>query len=455
MNNAGGTPAGSTAIVRWLGWLFIAGFAVGGAFVGDIYASSAGKLQVFGLSIHRISAWQLLYALGFVGYVLLLWTFRRKPVSTWAILLVAVLLRTCLLFAPPNSDCNRYIWEGRIQGEGFNPYVHAPQSEALRHLRGDIYEGINKKHYSTIYPPLSELEFRFLSNIRYSIKTPQIFHTILDIAVVFALAGLLKFMGQPAWYLAIYALCPLVLASFAHAGHNDTLMILGVLGFLAAGRQERWGWAGLALGLAILAKTTPAILLALLVRRSWKAIGVAMVTICLGYLFYIDAGTDLFKVLGQFPSQDGPFNNLFDELRVWIRKQGGPVLFLRGRNLIAIGILIGLTAYRIWRPRALLQDARTLLAAVVLMLPIIHFWYLSWPLALIALRPKGYWSWVILTGTMALYWYADWAVQVGQRWRLPLWAVAAIWGPFFLAWVAEAIWQHRKPETRQVETGSV
>lgn len=417
----------------WIGWSLLALFVMGAAALGDIYA---GMIHLFGLEVPRIGAWQVLYGTGFVGYALLLCSIRHRPASIRTIIIVAILLRLPLLLSPPNNDCNRYAWEGMIQQHGINPYTVSPDDPAVEHLRDDVWEGINKKHYSTIYPPLSELEFRFLSMIHYSVKAPQIAHVLWDLGVVFFLAFLLSRWRRPAWYLAIYALCPLVLASFAHAGHNDTLMILCLLGFLAAGERGKWPIAGVALGLAILAKTTPAILLVLLLRRSRTALVTALLTVGLGYLVYIDAGSKLFFALTDFPAQS-TFNNLFDAVRIWFRENTTHVMFLRERNYMALAILAIATGYRLWRPRDLLSDARWLLAIVILLLPIIHFWYLSWIVVLIALNPRGYWAWLLLTGTMVFYWQADLAWQMGGRWKLPLWAACVIWIPFFVAWMAE------------------
>ncbi|MFQ5495842.1 MAG: glycosyltransferase 87 family protein, partial [Phycisphaerae bacterium] len=430
-------------ILPGAGWLLLVGFVLAAAWLGDINSPATDDVRLFGRAVRPIRVWQCLYAAGFVGYGLLLLSFPRRPIRTRTILLAAVLLRLPLLFVPPNTDCNRYIWEGRLQRLGYSPYVYAPDDPALRPLRDDVWPGINKKYYPTIYPPLSELEFRFLATAHYSVKSPQVAHTLFDMGVVLALAWLLMMLGQPAWYLAIYALCPMVLAAFAHAGHNDALMILGILGCVAAGLRERWGWAGLALGLAVLAKTTPIILLPLLVRRSWRAGLIAGATILLGYLVYADAGRHVFDVLWRFP-QAASFNNLFDEIRRWINRTHGRVMLLSTRNYLAMGILGCVVAYRFWRPRDLLSDVRSVLALVVLLLPIIHFWYLTWPLALIALRPRGWWSWVLLTGTIVAYWQADWAGQVGLPWRLPLWATACVWAPFFAAWIAESVWMRRR-----------
>lgn len=417
-----------------IGWLGLVMFVVGGALLGSIYR---GTVHVGEFEIAPVLVWQWLYVIGFAGYVALLGSFRRRPPRLRTILIAAVLLRLPLVFCEPNSDCNRYAWEGMIQAEGHNPFVVGPRDEAVKDLRDEVvWPGINKKQYTTIYPPLAQLEFRLLAAIHYGPKTPQIMHTLLDIGVVFALAAMLASMGLAVWQLAIYALCPLVLASFAHAGHNDPLMLLGVLGFLAAGHRKRWTLAGFALGCAILAKTTPAILLALLVRRSKVGLTVALVTIAAGYLLYADAGKDLFTTLLGFPGQSS-FNNPFDQLRLWINNTWEPVLRARGRLYVVLSLLAIASAYRAWRPRDLVGDARWLTAIVLLALPIVHFWYLSWLIVLIALRPRGYYAWLLLTGTMALYWMAEWRQPDGSRWKFPPWGVAAIWGPFLVSWVIE------------------
>ena len=46
------------------------------------------------------------------------------------------LMRALLLFAPPHStDIYRYIWDGRVQADGINPYRYVPADPALAHLR--------------------------------------------------------------------------------------------------------------------------------------------------------------------------------------------------------------------------------------------------------------------------------------------------------------------------------
>ena len=73
-----------------------------------------------------------------------------------AILLVAGLLRAIALFAPQalSTDAFRYVWDGRVQAAGINPYRYVPADPALESLRDTkIYPNINRAGYAhTIYP---------------------------------------------------------------------------------------------------------------------------------------------------------------------------------------------------------------------------------------------------------------------------------------------------------------
>ncbi len=80
-----------------------------------------------------------------------------------AILVVGVVMRL-LLFPgwPVSTDIYRYVWDGRVQGAGINPYLHLPADSALSGLRDDaVYPYINRADYApTIYPPASQIVFR-------------------------------------------------------------------------------------------------------------------------------------------------------------------------------------------------------------------------------------------------------------------------------------------------------
>ena len=57
--------------------------------------------------------------------------------TLWVVLIAAALMRLPLLVEPPylSSDMYRYVWDGRVQGNGINPYVLVPSAPELAHLR--------------------------------------------------------------------------------------------------------------------------------------------------------------------------------------------------------------------------------------------------------------------------------------------------------------------------------
>ena len=72
------------------------------------------------------------------------------------ILIVGAAMR-CLLLpgTPVSTDLFRYVWDGRVQAAGFNPYLYIPSDAALSGLRDSaIYPNMNRADYAPgIYPP--------------------------------------------------------------------------------------------------------------------------------------------------------------------------------------------------------------------------------------------------------------------------------------------------------------
>ena len=81
---------------------------------------------------------------------------------------VAILFRLVFLFAIPNlsQDFYRFIWDGRMIWEGFNPYSSLPETFIEQrsfpvNQAVDLYKGmgeLNGSHFSN-YPPINQLNF--------------------------------------------------------------------------------------------------------------------------------------------------------------------------------------------------------------------------------------------------------------------------------------------------------
>ena len=90
-------------------------------------------------------------------------TSGRMTLGVAAILTTAALLRVSILPLDPyhSTDIYRYIWDGRVQAAGVNPYLYIPVDTALSALRDTtIWPNINRAGYAhTIYPPAAEALF--------------------------------------------------------------------------------------------------------------------------------------------------------------------------------------------------------------------------------------------------------------------------------------------------------
>jgi alpha-1,6-mannosyltransferase len=91
------------------------------------------------------------------------WLVLRAPSArraVWLVLGVAVVMRLVVLAAPPflSTDLYRYIWDGRVQLAGIDPYRYIPDDSALLSLRDEaIYPHVNRHEYArTIYPPMAQ-----------------------------------------------------------------------------------------------------------------------------------------------------------------------------------------------------------------------------------------------------------------------------------------------------------
>ena len=99
---------------------------------------------------------------------------RAPPERTlWLVFGVGIFLRAYVLLFDPllSSDIYRYVWGGRVQAAGINPYRYFPAHEALAFLRdGRIFPHINRADFAvTIYPPVAQFFFLIVTWIGESV----------------------------------------------------------------------------------------------------------------------------------------------------------------------------------------------------------------------------------------------------------------------------------------------
>ena len=227
-----------------------------------------------------------------------------------AVLVIAAMLRIIALFAPQalSTDAFRYVWDGRVQAAGVNPYRHVPANPVLAPLRDTaIYPNINRADYAhTIYPPAAQVVFLVAERISDSILGMKLVMLAFDALAIACLIGLLDCFGMPKTRVLLYAWHPLPVWEFAGMGHVDAAAIALLLaGFLLAARRAP-GWAGVVLAAATLVKYYPVAAVPALYRRwGWRMPAAFVATAAALYLPYLGAGRAVLGFLPGYAQEEG------------------------------------------------------------------------------------------------------------------------------------------------------
>ena len=231
-------------------------------------------------------------------YFAVVWLSLRTKDSRQILLLgliFAALFRISILFSPPylSDDVYRYVWDGRVQSAGINPYRYIPADESLAKLRDDrIYPNINRREYArTIYPPVAEGVFLLITRISESVTWMKAAMVGFEAITVWALIQLLVSFGFARQRVLIYAWHPLVVWEFAGSGHLDAMMIAFIALALLAHRKRRETLTVVLLACATCVKLFPAALFPAFYKRwSWKMPLTFVATIVVAYLPYLSVG---------------------------------------------------------------------------------------------------------------------------------------------------------------------
>ena len=218
------------------------------------------------------------------------------------IIIFAVLFRVVLVPAAPSvlsKDMYRYIWDGRVQQNGINPYLHPPDADELQGLRDTkVYPNINRKSYLTLYPAGAQLFFRlFHAIVGDRVAGYKGLMTVFDGLTLFVLLALLRIYGFEQTRLVIYAWNPLVIFEIAYGGHLEGLTVFWMVLALYLNARNRQILSVAALAVSSAIKLYPALLLPALVNRGQRIKGslAFIVSMVLLYLPFLAGGR---KILG-------------------------------------------------------------------------------------------------------------------------------------------------------------
>ena len=342
-------------------------------------------------------------------------------------LVLAALWRIPFLLMPPgpDDDIHRYVWDGRMQRLGYNPYLVVSSDPALSGLHTSETRTLNNPDVPSPYPPGAQLFFRAVTAIHESVFAMKLAFVVCDFAIIFILLDLFRRSGKGEHWVLAYAWHPLLATEVAGSGHID---IVGVLLLLvsAAALTRRWrAVAALAFGLAVAVKFLPIVLLPLYWKRVRIRDGVmAAIVVALLYVPFLNHGRIPIGSLGTYV-QSFRFNG---PVFAALERVAPPQL------IVGLALLAGfLTA--IWmRSKAEAFSSEEFawpMAATLLCAPVVYPWYLLWLLPF--MRSVSTVPILIWTVSIIPTYYVWHLRTLGRPWLVPGWIMLLEYGSVAVA----------------------
>jgi hypothetical protein len=378
------------------------------------------------------------YALAFVAYLAAVHGSGGLGSRGLRIVLgLAVLWRIVLVFAPPllSDDVYRYVWEGRIQLHGGNPYVWEDRPEGARWapLRDDVWRGVSHKYYSALYPPAWQMAARAVVWLHDSVTAMKAFLVACEIGALAMLGWILRRRGLPPERILVMAWSPLALVEVAGSGHNDAFAILLTVAALAALETGRPAAAAVAGAIALDAKILPGFIVAAWARRfRWWHAALAGVVAAALFVPYAAAGSGLWHSAIRYARYWRFNETLFALLRA--------VFEVDAAVTASTALLIATVAAIAWKRTETASAGLIVAMAALLLAANVLPWYALWFLPFLVLRDSP--PALLFTGTVALAYlaYPEW--RSGEPWQVSWWVRALEYGPCavvgWLAWPRSA-----------------
>jgi len=377
---------------------------------------------------------------------------------------VAILIR--LLFIPSDpvlsDDVYRYLWDGRVNAAGINPYQFTPESSELYSLRDkEVYPNINFPDIATVYPPLAQFYFLINDWIGGRVVTWKFILLIMEVLVWVLLIRLLNFFSINKSRVFIFIYNPLLIIETYQGGH---LEIIGVFFFWLALYEfyNRRDWRSISFyTFAVLTKFLPLFSgIALLWKHTSRKIilmlGIALVLL----LPFSLSGTiplpGLFSYLNRWEFNGAAFQftvSIFKMLQFpefkWMTLDlsGHSETFHIGTGyyykILAVLFFILLVVDQLnkFRPTArfytisYIQAGFVFTGAILLLTPTLYPWYIIWILPFLIFIPN--FSWILFTFLIQFSYFILKRYSMSGIWEESVWVLMLQYVPFYLLLIFE------------------
>jgi alpha-1,6-mannosyltransferase len=361
----------------------------------------------------------------------------RRVVVIGLVLASAWHIEFLRLPAGADDDIHRYVWDGRLQRLGYNPYLVVPSDPAVESLHTAETRTLNNPDLPSPYPAGAQLFFRAVTAIHESTFAMKVAFVVCDFAIAFLLLDVLRYTRQGAHLVLAFAWNPLLAIEVAGSGHIDIVGAL-LLMVSAAALVRRWrATAAVALGLAIAVKFLPVVLVPLYWKRvRIRDAALAAAVVGLLYMPFLNHGRIPIGSVGTYVQTfrfNGPVFAALDRV--------APPQLLAG-----LAVLVGLEIAT-WLRRSAPEWSPNLLAwpmaASLLCAPVVFPWYL---LSLLPFLTSASTLLIILWTVSIIATYVQWHLRaLGRPWgALPGWVMLLEYGCLSIA-AALIAWRRIPP----------
>jgi hypothetical protein len=402
-----------------------------------------------------------------LAFLVAAWLLRKVPKRTAVVLILlgGIGLQAVAVSVPRafSNDLYRYMWDGKVQAAGIDPYQYVPTATQLTGLRNDFlfYPGaqycvspgyvsshpaaeltagctrINRPTVPTIYPPVAEAYFLGVYYLHpaddSSLPIQATTAAVAVLVTVLLLIGLGR-LGRDVRMAALWSWCPTVVLEAGNSAHVDVVAVAitaaAMIALATAHTTRRTIAGGILLGLAIATKLTPVLAVPALLRRRWFTVAVAASSafIAVYVPHVIRVGS---KVVGFLPGY------LQQENYTTGSRYGIIGLFIIGPLATVVALLIlaavALAVLQFSHPDRPWTGALVMTAAALAVATPHYQWYSLLLVMLVALDGRPEWLAFAAGGYYAAYpalgarYFLPWRLHDAVAYGVPLVVVGAGW----------------------------